>query len=55
MAKNSNTIIIDTGFFVALGSLTDQYHNKAMDKLDEIDDKKWITTWPVLGKVCYIV
>lgn len=48
-------IIIDTGFFVALGNTSDQNHKKAVSLLKKLPQKKWITTWPVLTEVCYLL
>lgn len=48
-------IIIDTGFFVALFSNTDQFHKHALNLRKLIDKKKWITTWPVLTETCHLL
>lgn len=48
-------LIIDTGFFIALFSSKDQYHKKALQLRETIDQRKWITTWPVLTEVCHLL
>lgn len=52
---SSNKIIIDTGFFIALFSKTDQYHKKAIKLRPIIDQRVWITTWPVITEVCHLL
>lgn len=49
------TLIIDTGFFIALFSSADQFHAKALKLRKSIDKKKWITTWPVITEVCHLL
>lgn len=48
-------LIIDAGFLVALLSKADQYHKKALNLRKVIDNRKWITTWPVLTEVCHLL
>lgn len=50
-----NNLIVDTGFFVALLSNKDQYHQQAISLRKIIDKRVWITTWPVLTEVCHIL
>lgn len=54
MALNKH-LIIDTGFFVALGNAKDQYHKKAVALLANLPKSPWITTWPVLTEVCHLL
>jgi len=54
IAKNEY-LIIDTGFFVALGNKRDQYHQKAIKILKILPKRKWITTWPILTEVCHML
>lgn len=53
--SSSKEIIIDSGFFIALFSKTDQFHKKALGLRDQIGQKKWVTTWPVLTEVCHLL
>lgn len=55
MVSNSKYLIIDTGFFIALGNTKDQYHKKAVTILDQLPKRQWITTWPVLTEVCHLL
>ncbi len=55
MKANNEYLIIDTGFFIALGNAKDQYHKKAVEMLDNLPKRKWITTWPVLTEVCHLL
>ena len=55
MALNSKPLIIDTGFFVALGNAHDQHHKKAVALLDYLPKRHWVTTWPVLTEVCHLL
>lgn len=48
-------LIIDTGFFIAILSKADQYHEKAIKLKKTLDKRKWITTWPVLTEVCHLL
>jgi predicted nucleic acid-binding protein len=47
-------IIVDTGFWLALGNRRDRYHSLAKQKLAEIR-RPLITTWPVLTETCYLL
>lgn len=55
MALSNKYLIIDSGFFVALGNTRDQYHKKAVKILDNLPKRQWITTWPVLTEVCHLL
>jgi predicted nucleic acid-binding protein len=55
MESNKNTIIIDSGYFIALGNTSDQYHFRALQMLDGLSNKAWMTTWPVISEVCHIL
>jgi len=54
MAANKY-LIIDSGYFVALGNAKDQYHKRAVAILDHLPKRQWITTWPVLTEVCHLL
>ena len=53
MKSLNSFIIIDTGFLVALHTKNDSYHQKALAISEEIKNRQWITTWPVLTETCY--
>jgi predicted nucleic acid-binding protein len=55
MKLNNEYLIIDSGFFVALGNERDQHHKKAVKVLKNLPKRKWITTWPVLTEVCHLL
>ncbi len=55
MGLNKKHLIIDSGFFIALGNSKDQHHNKAVKILDTLPKRQWITTWPVLTEVCHLL
>lgn len=48
-------ILIDTGFFLALGSPSDKHHKKALSLAGEIEHRQWITTWPVLTELSHLL
>lgn len=50
-----NSIIIDTGYLVALFSRRDRYHEAAMKTRSQIDTRIWMTTWPVITEVCHLL
>jgi len=50
-----NTLIIDTGFLVALLSTRDHFHKKALSMRPRIEDKAWITTWCVITEACHLL
>jgi uncharacterized protein len=47
-------IIADTGFFFALASQRDRYHQAALLALEAIDEPL-ITTYPVITETCYLL
>ncbi len=49
----SQFIIIDTGFLVALHTKNDKYHKKAMEISKQIQNRRWITSWPVIVEACH--
>ena len=53
--NDDSSIIIDTGFFIALGNAKDKFHVPAKKILKKIQNKKWITTWPVLTETSYLL
>lgn len=55
MKESEKFLIIDAGFFIALGNTKDQFHKKAIELLENLPKRKWITTWPVLTEVCHLL
>lgn len=49
----SQSVIIDTGFLVALHTKNDRYHKRAVEVCNHIKHRQWITTWPVLAETCH--
>ena len=49
-----NTLIVDTGYWYALLSKNDQYHQRALEFTSVCTDKL-ITTWPVITETCYLL
>lgn len=47
-------IITDTGFWVALLSEQDQYHERSKQALKQYNEPL-ITTWPVMTETCYLL
>ncbi len=50
-----NSIIVDTGFFLALNQKNDSFHQKAKLLANEYHSYDWITTWPVLTELFYLL
>lgn len=48
-------LIIDTGYFFALLNKNDQHHKKAKALRSKIENRPWITTWPVLTETCHLL
>lgn len=51
----NESLIIDTGFFLALASRQDSYHQKAKKLLKQTEEMRWITTWPVIVETCHMI
>ncbi|HBH36422.1 MAG TPA: VapC toxin family PIN domain ribonuclease [Gammaproteobacteria bacterium] len=52
--KLQNSIIIDTGFWVAIGSKKDRFHNFAIKVAQSLQFDP-ITTWPVISETSYLL
>lgn len=50
-----NTLMIDTGYLVALFSKRDRFHKAALLLRPKIENKVWITTWPVITETCHLL
>lgn len=49
------SIIIDTGFFLALNQKNDSLHQKAKTFAVEYHAYEWITTWPVITELLHLL
>ena len=52
--NTQNSIIADTGFWVALGSKKDQFHSLAIEVAQSLPFDP-ITTWPVMTEAYYLL
>lgn len=53
----ANKLIVDTGYFVALLSARDKYHDRSLEiaRAAKEEHRLFITTWPVLTEVCHLL
>ncbi len=49
-----NTIIADTGYWLALANARDAFHQQALRKSEEFP-APLITTWPVIAETCSLL
>ena len=47
-------VIADTGFWLALANRADVHHERARQRLAEIEEPL-LTTWPVMTETCYLL
>ena len=50
----ANSVIADTGFWVAIGSANDPYHRLAIEVASNLAYDP-VTTWPVITESCYLL
>ncbi len=50
-----NSLLIDTGFFLALSDKKDPLHKKAKKIGILLSEREWITTLPVLTEICHML
>ncbi|MEI6806818.1 MAG: PIN domain-containing protein [Myxococcaceae bacterium] len=50
-----NSIIIDAGYLVALFSKRDRFHQAALATRPLIENRFWISTWPVISETCHLL
>lgn len=48
-------IIVDTGFWLALGNKNDEAHIPAVTLFSSLTNEKFITTWCVVTETCYLL
>src|SRR5437867_1415496 len=54
-AVKKNSLIIDTGFWIALFSQQDNWHKKTEALKPKLARLRWYTTWPVLTEVAHML
>lgn len=50
-----NSLIADTGFWVALGNSKDRFHQAAVESLQRFESHVFIVTWPVIAETCHLL
>lgn len=56
MKHNTVTsVIVDTGFFLALATARDKFHTKAQSIAIKYKNVDWITTWPVVTELSHML
>lgn len=53
--RPSSSLIIDTGFWVALGNPKDKYHNVARQAIDKFDRFISVVTWPIIVETSHLL
>ena len=53
--NKKNSLIIDTGFFLALNQKNDSLHQKSKALAIEYHSYDWITTWPVITELFHLL
>jgi len=51
----NNSLIIDTGFWVALSSPKDRYHHRAKQAFNEFDGFINVVTWPIIVETSHLL
>lgn len=52
---SKRSVIIDTSFFIALADSKDSHHAQAEKLAKTYVKNEWITTWPILTELAYIL
>lgn len=50
-----NTVIVDTGFWLALANRNDSAHQAAKRLFQSLENETFITTWCVVTETCYLL
>ncbi|WP_024546735.1 type II toxin-antitoxin system VapC family toxin [Picosynechococcus sp. NKBG15041c] len=50
-----NTLIIDSGFLLALANAKDESHQIAINCFQKFQNQQFITTWSVITETCYLL
>jgi predicted nucleic acid-binding protein len=48
-------ILVDTGFWIALGSRRDRHHDAAETAMQRWMGEGFVTTWPVIAETCHLL
>lgn len=51
----SNSIIADSGFWIALANRKDKHHEAAINALTDYNSLVLVVTWPVITEVCHLL
>jgi uncharacterized protein len=51
----SNSLIIDSGFWVALHNRRDAHHAQSVAAFDRYENYNFLTTWPVLAEASHLL
>lgn len=50
-----NSIIADSGFWIALASRKDRHHQAALEALAQYESQIFVVTWPVIIEACHLI
>lgn len=53
--RPSNSLIVDSGFWVALGNQKDKHHSIARRALAEFDQFIFVVTWPIITEASHLL
>lgn len=49
------SLLLDTGFFIALGNKNDRFHQEAIVAAENYHHYSWFTTWSVITELGYLL
>jgi predicted nucleic acid-binding protein len=50
-----NSIIADSGFWIALANRKDRHHEAALEALVQHESLVFVVTWPVITEACHLI
>jgi len=53
--RPSNSIIVDSGFWVALGNQKDKHHSHAIQALSQFEQFIFVVTWPIVTEASHLL
>ncbi len=53
--RPSNTLIVDSGFWVALGSDKDRHHSQARQAFEKFSEFIFVITWPIIVETSHLL